>query len=133
MPDGIQDELDICHKMERAWSTLQAILNDWEGQNLVEKLMWTVGVIRVSSMNAGERDGSAGEIQRPRGISVKRCEAAAPAVPAPPNPYDFQKPLKGPHFQHLPISSSLFPEDFAATCHVEFELKSIPWHFLRKT
>lgn len=24
--------------------------------------MWTVGVIRVSSMNAGERDGSAGEI-----------------------------------------------------------------------
>lgn len=41
---SFQDELDICHKMERGWSTLQA---------------------------------------------------AAPAVPAPPNPYDFQKPLKG--------------------------------------
>lgn len=40
---SFQDELDICHKMERGWSTLQA----------------------------------------------------APAVPAPPNPYDFQKPLKG--------------------------------------
>lgn len=25
LPDGIQDELDICHKMERGWSTLQAI------------------------------------------------------------------------------------------------------------
>jgi hypothetical protein len=31
LPDGIQDELDICHKMERGWSTLQAILNDWDG------------------------------------------------------------------------------------------------------
>jgi len=41
---GLQDELDICHKLDRGWSALQD---------------------------------------------------AAPAVPAPPNPYDFQKPLKG--------------------------------------
>ena len=41
---GLQDELDICHKLDRGWSALQD---------------------------------------------------TAPAVPAPPNPYDFQKPLKG--------------------------------------
>ena len=142
LPDGIQDELDICHKMERGWSTLQAI----------ESLGWTTSCWE-NYVDCRRNTGVKHECWWERWVSrwemvetipwvllttswhltVKRCEAAAPAVPAPPNPYDFQKPLKGPHFQHLPISSSLFPEDFAATCHVEFELKSIPWHFLRKT
>lgn len=44
---GLQDELDICHKLDRGWSQSSAL------------------------------------------------QAAAPAAPAPLNPYDFQKPLKG--------------------------------------